>query len=883
MSENFKKYFIKDSELTSIEQDRLSSKDIVNNISLIIDNTTVPYAIAVTGKSGIGKSSIINLVSEKYEKDSDNYNVVKINVWNDEDVSLKQVLTQKNSKQKILDELYSNKDDSAEFVDNDENSKTKSKIKNPALKIVAKIAKGVLVFLACLLITSLIFIFMEYMQNKNIYNQNDIFFIENTYINYKESFGLLFIFSCGLAAIAFIIDTLLKVNKKSKKDVEIVNEAGYEEKITINENVINEKYVIDSNKTNIIIIEDIDKLTASKMLRTLEEVKYCNENLNCIVIVPFDEKVLNKAIDARNELRVSGNYKPLKFEKIMDKLFQFKIYVPNISNGDLKDYLIELVQESIPSFIEDYCELNTLERIIKNVIVYNRVRTPRHAKKLINNFINNKIMLVLRAEEGKIDESLLNSDSFDYQVAKISVIQSDFKEFYKLLFKNPSYMEILTELYCLDIEELRNIYERLDDDLKPFFTNKYKALRSFLMQTKNIEFENISTLLYLSKVKAEIMFKDKKLYSYISGEEDISELRIQEVLELVKLIDNKEDLNEFTKNNFARLLEGYKNKCENKIYFINLKEIVDITSDYIEDEEYIKYLEIAAENYNYYPDEAIEMFNNTKIEIPVNVMNILFERMKQTLTKDNYDKTFAFLRDNSEPFFEEDGNVSDYVQFLVDYIGLSSNPTEVIEELDENFNRIGKVYELNRNIKGLENIDLNKAYGFIAKCLNNGDLDRTVTTINKILSDEGTVEDCLKIEEKLQEDSLRDVIECNVDDILSGKFEGDVVLLKNLIDIASYKQEELDPTDVMKLVETALNAADNKDKTLEIYNVLNKFGRDYFYEIRRDYNEVIYNNFHNSENKEIKKAALECTRYFKNTRLFKTKLDKKEEKFYEAN
>ncbi|MCR5147144.1 MAG: hypothetical protein K6B70_07405, partial [Clostridia bacterium] len=315
---------------------------------------------------------------------------------------------------------------------------------------------------------------------------------------------------------------------------------------------------------------------------------------------------------------------------------------------------------------------------------------------------------------------------------------------------------------------------------------------------------------------------------------------------------------------------------------INLKEITDIIVDYIEDEQYINYLEIAAENYNYYPEEALEMFSNTKIEIPVNVMNILFERMKQTLTKDNYDKTFEFLRDNSEPFFEEDGNVSDYVQFLVNYIGLASNPTEVIQELDDNFTRIGKIYELNKNIKGLENLDTEIAYDFIGKCMNNGDLDKTVITFNKILSDEDSVDSCLKIEEKMLEYNLVDVIECNVDDILAGSFQGSHTLLKNIIDVASYKQNDLDATDVMKIVETALDN-ENKEEILSIYEVLNKFDRMYFYEIRRDFNEVIYKSFHNATDKKIKKAALDCTRYFKNTRLFKTKLDKNEEKFYNAN
>lgn len=76
-----KKYFIKDQELSSIKEDKLNSKDIAKNISMIIENVEPSYAIAVTGKSGIGKSSVINILKEKYAENSEEYNIQKINVW----------------------------------------------------------------------------------------------------------------------------------------------------------------------------------------------------------------------------------------------------------------------------------------------------------------------------------------------------------------------------------------------------------------------------------------------------------------------------------------------------------------------------------------------------------------------------------------------------------------------------------------------------------------------------------------------------------------------------------------------------------------------------------------------------------------------------------
>lgn len=86
-----KKYFLKDSELVSVDDDRFNQKDVVNNLRMIIENTNPPYNIALIGKWGIGKSSIINLLLDKYKKDSNNYIVQEINAWKYEKESLKNV------------------------------------------------------------------------------------------------------------------------------------------------------------------------------------------------------------------------------------------------------------------------------------------------------------------------------------------------------------------------------------------------------------------------------------------------------------------------------------------------------------------------------------------------------------------------------------------------------------------------------------------------------------------------------------------------------------------------------------------------------------------------------------------------------------------------
>ena len=87
----------------------------------------------------------------------------------------------------------------------------------------------------------------------------------------------------------------------------------------------------------------------------------------------------------------------------------------------------------------------------------------------------------------------------------------------------------------------------------------------------------------------------------------------------------------------------------------------------------------------------------------------------------------------------------------------------------------------------------------------------------------------------------------------------------------------------MKIIEKALQNTSDSSYILSVFETLNKFDRMYFYEKRREYNEIIYACFHNSENEEVKKTAIEVTRFFKNTRLFLTKLTDTEKKFYDKN
>lgn len=59
-----KKYFVKDESLHGLDNDQFNYRDIAYVLDEVIATNTPPYNIAIIGKWGLGKSSLINLVTE---------------------------------------------------------------------------------------------------------------------------------------------------------------------------------------------------------------------------------------------------------------------------------------------------------------------------------------------------------------------------------------------------------------------------------------------------------------------------------------------------------------------------------------------------------------------------------------------------------------------------------------------------------------------------------------------------------------------------------------------------------------------------------------------------------------------------------------------------
>ena len=105
-----KKYFLTDAELENSNEDYFNINDLKKNIFKILENNEKSYNIAIIGKWGLGKSSLINMVKSELNN-KDNYKVIEINAWKYEKetlarVFLRQVLLTLGTEKKTTAEMF---------------------------------------------------------------------------------------------------------------------------------------------------------------------------------------------------------------------------------------------------------------------------------------------------------------------------------------------------------------------------------------------------------------------------------------------------------------------------------------------------------------------------------------------------------------------------------------------------------------------------------------------------------------------------------------------------------------------------------------------------------------------------------------------------------
>ena len=498
-----KKYFVKDEALHGIDNDQFHYADLSKVLSEIIDTNAPPFNVAIIGKWGLGKSSLINLVTDRCKKQPKKYCVQEINAWKYEKESMRRVFLKQlwqglNNNQKFHSFEVIKREILEVVKEELQKNPSNNKCRLGLLKIPAVVAVfSVIVFT--------IYKFVQFQMLGQPVSACE--FLALTFLGYCKNIGQVLFIPVIVAVLTKLFEEYRQKNtQKFELNFPIETTDDYE---LFLETKIGERLNEQKDLRIITVIDDLDRLSINKIVEALDALKAFVGFPGCIFVVPFDDEIIKQALDKRRANEFNDRDEVVESELILDKLFQFKVYLPPLLDFDIQDYALSLAKQEIPDFLNEYCNEELIEKVIRRVLIHPSVSTPRQVKKLLNSFVNNYMVAFAREQSGKIENGLLTSENGSFQIAKISVLQADFNNFYDLLFKD---MSCLTKILAYHRGEKE---EEITPYLRPFFIKKsedsqsgqfsyalkseYEPLANFLIKTEKYQVASIAPYLYLAQ------------------------------------------------------------------------------------------------------------------------------------------------------------------------------------------------------------------------------------------------------------------------------------------------------------------------------------------------------------------------------------------------
>lgn len=692
------KFFIKDSAINKKQDDAFSYIDYVNNLKKVIEHNEPPFNIAIIGKWGVGKSSIVNLLKEEL-KGKHEYKIQEINAWKYENTSLKKAFIKH-----LYKNLNGNKDDLAQdlrnllnpSIDIKEKEETFSDfIKKGVIRTVAFLLYFILLSVILYCILMLFDLFNYWISNsgkslgevwKDYINPKSNINVYETLKSFKDKMFIPLAI-LGIGEIAKFVSAY-KTKKVVKFEINPAIESTdeYEEKFieTLSKYKTQNRYF----KKLIVVIDDLDRLSPKKIVDALDAIKAFVEVKECIFIVPFDDSILRKAINSKRLYDFSS----LDGESYLDKLFQFKLILPPLIDLDMKEYAYNLCVNEIPQ-IFNLCP--SFKTILEEILIYPYVRTPRQIIKIINTFVSN-LLIVNSRENKKLEPNLITDKTGLNILAKVSVLQSDFPEFYEHLLQDNNSISKLLKKYN----------EQEDKDINSFGMNSidtFNALISFLIKTEYIYTDNLAPFIYLGQDSLGLSAGDEKQRSirkYLLSGNDVALIKYSEN-RVIADIDTRiimQGINEAKTVELQQvlkvamqivnyigeeLIEEFSNLISNKINIINELNIE------------FRYWQVDFKNYLTVYRKAVE---KKGIEKALNtVIKLVFEHNKEWKRKNGAEYDEELFADIIENLIEEclsnENILSDDVKLkLKTFINNEKYPVEIIISIYNNHRNLIKEY-----------------------------------------------------------------------------------------------------------------------------------------------------------------------------------------------
>mgnify|MGYP002624478431 CR=1 FL=1 len=347
---------LSDEPISNEEEDILKRASFVNNLadSIISWDKEKSLVIGLYGKWGVGKTSILNLTEKKLKESKEPVEIIKFNPWgySESDDLLNPFVNQ------ISTQLSKNK----------KNRKLLSLLKRyeALLKLFPSKDSFAKTWSYVILVADVIGI--------NLFNKFPNFIPK---LKYCVLFGLALI-----AILLFFSDTVLKFLSIKWHEEKSLSEI----KSNINKKLL-------SSKKMVIIIDDIDRLSAQEIRQIFRIVKNNADFKNTIYILSFDRDIVENAITIDNKL--DGR-------SYIEKIVNVEYDITEPAQYLLKTYLLKQLEEVIDKLDKKdticFSEENEKWSCIFQQII-DSLKTIREIKRYVNllsfklnQFINRKTL-----------------------------------------------------------------------------------------------------------------------------------------------------------------------------------------------------------------------------------------------------------------------------------------------------------------------------------------------------------------------------------------------------------------------------------------------------------------------------------------------------------
>lgn len=805
--------YLMDKPIDDINKDEFDYKSIVNEIVNNIQNNKPPYNIALIGKWGTGKSSILDCVKKEIEnKDTEGYLFTTINAWKYEKQEIRKsfileilskipnVEEKSNKIQAIIDSLNNI------FMIKPKELEVKEKWYTKLWNIVKQ-------SFVCILPLILMFLFA--------YLIIDI--VLNAFGKTINDYNSIRLEQCGAFIMAILteIGVIIKNNVLGKKPVNFYLEENekdtnfYEKQLKKAIELYKEEN--EKFKSIICVVEDIDRLNANKMVEAISALKGFVGVDNLIFIVPYDTSILCKVLEESKTNKLSNNYEILEGELILNKLFQYKIYMPELIQEDMYEYIKNLIEKENNGIYRLFPNKKILVDDILPILMYEEIKTPRDAKQILNSFI---IKYNIAISRNVIDYDNMNENEIR-MLSVLTVLESDFNEFYSYIL-----------MYPTTIESINNITEMVNREMSYNSGN--------ILKKKNIILTLISIYSTIKNVldKNNIRNIIEENIEYIERS-DYSNINIIELLRI--FLDNKENMCRNICNVLNQKLDDWR-----PVYFYYQDEKNDLI-----DEKNILENEL---------DMFINSYPYLNKEIQIKISNLLSEIGNYSKTEDDtitkY-KVYTFIdyynfirtRINERNYYIVENNLLNRIVLCIKEDKIKLDELEVIKKIyvkDKKFD----VY-VEALVSTIKDEKSEKILEFLKTLQDNLDKTKIETkkVIFEILEDNST--DLLELDEAYELDSILKTIvvdvlkydESNNVDALLMKLNKKIYINNTIEKLAKNNMLERIPNTISDINIEIID----KDDT-ENTDMFRKIHNKYSLEEKNDILNKLYNKIHKQKN-----------------------------------